>query len=177
MRRLGAALALVVVASSARAAVLQRVEVTGGGQPTVRLTLSEPTAVPEPATLAGVGDARRRLYLDLPAARGAGIPAVIPGTGPVLRVRVGQLGAKTRVVLDLAEPVPYEVDADGAAIVVALGAGSRAASPAAAPPARPAETPAVRVEPRAARGMLPAAGREHAAAPAVGPPRHGPGAA
>jgi N-acetylmuramoyl-L-alanine amidase len=142
MRRLTAALALAaLVPAGVRAAVLERVEVVGGEEPAVRLVLSGPAAATA-ERLAGAGDARRRLYLDLPATRGPGVPAVVKGSGPILRVRLGQFDARTlRVVLDLADDVPFKVGTADGVITVTLAnvaappRGRTSDAPRATPPA------------------------------------------
>jgi N-acetylmuramoyl-L-alanine amidase len=170
MRRFAAALVLGILAPGlVGAAVLERVEVIGGDEPAVRLFLSAP-ATAAPQVLGAAGDARRRLFFDLPATRGPGVPQVVAGSGPLLRVRLGQFDARTlRVVLDFAEEVPFKVgEADGALVVTLTRSTPRAAAQPAPPPsvpeahAAPPELPAAAPEPAAT--TEPSANEHHAEA-------------
>jgi N-acetylmuramoyl-L-alanine amidase len=122
--------------------VLERVEVIESGGPAVRLHLSAPAAAHTGALAAG-GGAPQRVYVDLAGAvLDTRAPAIVPGVGPLLRVRTGQFDARTaRVVLDLSGPLPYRVRDTGRTIVIELGTSSEAAPSAEPPPPAPAATP------------------------------------
>jgi N-acetylmuramoyl-L-alanine amidase len=143
VRLLAGVLVLVAAARiDAATTVLERVEVIASGGPAVRLHLSAPAAARAGALAAG-GGAPQRVYVDLAGAvLDTHAPAIVPGVGPLLRVRTGQFDARTaRVVLDLSGPLPYRVRDTGRTIVIELGTTADAA-PSAEPP-----SPAPAVEP------------------------------
>jgi N-acetylmuramoyl-L-alanine amidase len=144
--------AVVLAAGSAHAAaVLERVEVVRYPALEVRLQVSLPV-VPLARTLAADGEHPARVYLDLAdAALAPAIPGVVRGDAdPLLRVRTGQFDPTTvRVVLDLADAVPFAVRGEGRTIVVELSPAvavvphDEAAPPPSSPPISP---PAPRAE-------------------------------
>jgi len=124
MRLLAAVLLLGVAATAWGAgSVLERVEVLADRGPAVRLHLSAPAAATA-RTLPAEGDAPARIYIDLAdTARGPLTPSVLRGVGPLLRVRTGQFDpTTTRVVLDLADGVPFAVHPVARTVIVELTA-------------------------------------------------------
>jgi N-acetylmuramoyl-L-alanine amidase len=140
--------AVVLAAGWAHAAVvLERVEVVRTPALEVRLHLSSPV-VPLARTLAADGEHPARVYLDLAdAALAPAIPGVVRGAAdPLLRVRTGQFDPTTvRVVLDLADAVPFAVRGEGRTIVVELSPEVAVVphEEAAPPPLEPPSTPPV----------------------------------
>jgi N-acetylmuramoyl-L-alanine amidase len=165
------------VPALAAAPALQRIEVAAEPAAVVRLHLSEPVAL-HVRTLPPSGEAPNRVYVDLEGVVFApDVPHLVPGAGPVLRVRAAYFTPDTlRVVVDLAEATPFTVDFGSLSVAVAFtpGVGQPTArydvpaptvepAPPPAPPAAPAPAPApprpvVRVPPRSAlHPPLPAA--------------------
>ena len=153
MRRL-LVLSLVAVTLPAFAApvVLEGMEVMPGPTPGVRLTLSAPVA-----PLAHTLRLPERITLDLPGTvLGPKVRQPLAGSGPLARVRTGQLGGGTaRVVLDLSEHAPFTVETDGRVVTLVLNAAPPA-TPTPAPTAAPAEAPAPEQAPSGPRAVEPA---------------------
>jgi hypothetical protein len=112
------------------AAVLRRVTLSGGGDPSVRLELSAsvaPVAKELPATAA----APARFYLDFPQTVIA--PAVvrdIAGSGVIARLRVGQFTPDvTRVVVDLTGTGTLTTEARGGVVKVRVRQSKTVARP------------------------------------------------
>jgi N-acetylmuramoyl-L-alanine amidase len=107
---------------------------------TARLVLSAPARLVVHPIPAGEAKASR-LYLDLPQGTrlARGIARLASAAPPVAALRVGMgEGGVLRVVLDLEEPISYEVRANGRIITVALATATVEAPPAPAPsPSRP----------------------------------------
>ncbi len=124
------------------------VEVTLAGNGTLAATSQEFTKV-----------APHRLVLDFAGVSPA-VPPVVPvAKGAVERVRIASYSQKpqvTRVVIDLARPVPYTIQPSGHELKVAFGEGAAASAPAPATVAA-AEVLKPPVQPPAARESKPAA--------------------
>jgi N-acetylmuramoyl-L-alanine amidase len=126
--------AVVVLGLAGRAiaapSVLDRVEVVGSPAPAVRLHLSGP-ATASAASLGPAGDAAHRLYVDLPRTEiGPALARVVPGAGPLLRVRAGQFDKTTaRVVLDLASAVPFTIRQSGGTVTIELSVPAASSRP------------------------------------------------
>lgn len=137
--RLVPAILLLASASTARAAVLERIDTVGGGRVAVRLHLSAPVAAQTQQLPPRVG-APDRIVVDLPGTTlGTGARGVVSGRGPLLRVRTGQLDETTaRVVLDLEEPVTFRMANDDTVVTITLEAPEEA-------PSAPPTIPSVRV--------------------------------
>jgi hypothetical protein len=139
MRRL-LIVSLVAVTLPAFAApvVLERMEVVSDPAPGVRLTLSAPVA-----PLAHPLREPERITLDLPGTKvGPKVRQPLDGSGPLARIRLGQLeGGTARVVLDLTEHAPFTVETNGRVVTLVLSA--HPATPAVTEPApEPAPAPA-----------------------------------
>lgn len=121
------ALALLVTPVSVLSAprVLERIEVSSGTAATVRLHLSSPVEA-RARSLAGDGTARARVCVDLPqTSLGPSLSKVVAGTGPIVRVRIGQFDATTaRVVLDLEKELPFKLDGEGSLVIVTVEPGA-----------------------------------------------------
>src|SRR6266404_174129 len=141
---------MVVIAAPVHAGggpVVEGIEVIGDDAPAVRLHVSAPV-VPQARTLPTDGAAPRRIYVDLTGVTLApGIAHIIPGAGPLLRVRIGQFDAGTaRVVLDLERAMPFTIhQTDGTVTlelapppVAPLANATRAPAPTPAPIPTPA---------------------------------------
>lgn len=95
----------------ARAVVLDQVQLRGGAQPAVELSISGPV-VPWVRTLAATPDDPYRIYVDLAdTTLGTSVPKVLASEVPgIERVRAGQFTSTTaRVVLDTTQERPFEV--------------------------------------------------------------------
>lgn len=138
-RLLPALLVGALVGRAASGAVLERVEVEfdGGAGPVVRLQLSAPVAA-QSQTLPARAGQRDRVVVDLPGTTvGSGARGVVAGRGVLLRVRTGQFDADTaRVVLDLEEPVQFQLGQEGDVVTVTLPAPPGQGAP--VPPTIPA---------------------------------------
>lgn len=87
----------------------------------------------------------QRLVVDLEAAVSRPAASVLEGTGPILRVRLAQFQVRpyvTRVVFDLAQPLPYTVTTGASGITVTFASPEPTAS-APPPPAAAAQPPPV----------------------------------
>jgi N-acetylmuramoyl-L-alanine amidase len=148
--RVRAALALLAATlpAGAGAAVLEQVEVSTDPTLSVRLTLSEP-AVPAGHALPPGDAAPGRFYVDLPGTTlGPGMAATVNGAGAVLRVRVGQFDrGTTRVVLDLANALPFAVRSAGRIVTIEAERPVAAGAPSPAAPLRVAGLPPTAVSP------------------------------
>lgn len=182
MRRLIVAALLLRTAAGAYAAVpvLERVEVIAEPALAVRLSLSASASF-RARTLAADGDLPHRIYIDLDGATlGPETPSVVPGTGAVVRVRTGRFQPTVvRVVLDLIEPTPFRVRADGQTVVEVELGGADPEPAAKGPPAPPAVSAAPAPPPPASAAPPPPSARASAAprpapralaAPAPAPP-------
>lgn len=163
MRRLAVSLLLLAAARlHAAGPVLERVELSGGAVPVVRLHLSAAAAaIVHP--LAPDGPTPPRIYIDVAGTTlAAGAHAPLGGVGLVLRVRSGQFDTvTTRVVVELDRVLPYDFQVAGRIITLRLGSplpppvaaavvpatppAPRRAPPAAAAP--PTEPPLVVIDP------------------------------
>jgi N-acetylmuramoyl-L-alanine amidase len=115
-------LALVLAAGVAHAGtVLEGVEVVRKPGLAVRLHLSDPVQATA-RTLPAEGNRPARVYLDLPdTTLGAAAPALVSGAESLARVRTGQFDATTvRVVLDLVDPVGFDVNVQDRTLTIAL---------------------------------------------------------
>jgi hypothetical protein len=154
MRRLLVLLSFVAVALPAFAApvVLEKMEAVSDPAPGVRLTLSAPvTPVAHPLRQP------ERITLDLPGTvLGPNVRQPLTGSGPLARVRTGQLeGGRARVVLDLTEHTPFTVETNGPVVTLLLKAAP-AAAPSPAPAGAAAEAPAPAPAATAPRAVEPA---------------------
>jgi N-acetylmuramoyl-L-alanine amidase len=139
--------------------VLERIEVSGS-PPVVRLHLSAEREV-RARTLAAEGDLPSRIYLDFDGvALPPDLPRTVAGHGPLLRVRTGWFDRETvRVVLDLEQPVDFDVEPHGATVMIALTPKRRAPPVADATPPAPTAPPAppvVQAPPPVAKAPRPA---------------------
>jgi N-acetylmuramoyl-L-alanine amidase len=148
MRALAAALLLVTAGwACAEEAAVRRIEIGDHGA-VVRIHLTAETPVHARALPAAAG-APERVFVDLEGARlTATTPRVVPGDGPILRVRTGQFTPTTaRVVVDLVHAVPFRVEVGDRTVTVQLvPPAERVEAPVSTPPAPepippPAEPP------------------------------------
>jgi tetratricopeptide (TPR) repeat protein len=142
---------------------IERVEVLGQPHPAVRLVLSAP-ATPSAHALPPVrAGAPERVYLDVPgAAFDSRVRRVIPGAGPIRRVRTApQAGGTARVVIETARRLPFTLASAGDGVTVVF----------ATPPDTPAKPDVPAAVERAApvAAVVPAAPPEPAATPATTP--------
>lgn len=121
------AVAVVLVLGLARFALatnatLESAEVSAAPDLAVELDLSVPVTT-RGQSVAADDERPDRVFVDLPATVvGAKLPRVLTGTGPLLRVRIGQRDPSTvRVVLDLARPTPYAVRTVSRTVIISLG--------------------------------------------------------
>jgi len=123
---------LAAASTWANPVTVERVEVEGGAAPTVRLLFSAEPVQPFAHTLPPRQGTPARIYIDFAASRlGADVRAAQCGSGPLVRVRTGQLDASTaRIVLDLTDPVPFEMQTQGRVVTIVLGGDEGACSPA-----------------------------------------------
>ncbi|ADC63958.1 type IV pilus secretin PilQ [Allochromatium vinosum] len=122
---------LLVLAVPVSAADLQDVQFSAlpGNQVQVQLTLSGPIA--QPQTFATESPAR--IAMDLPGVNSRLASKSVPiGLGPVHSLVAVEASDRTRVVLNLTDPVPYEVSTSGNQVTIKIAARGRAAPP---PPA------------------------------------------
>jgi len=145
-------------------ALLEHVVVREGPTPGVELRLSvgvEPVARSIPAH----GGTPPRVYLDLPGTKlGPAVARESEGAGAVRKIRTGQFDPKTaRVVIELREPHPFDVQSNGGEIVVTFTGASK---PAAKAPVPAKATPAAKPSAPAPAAPAPVA----TAAPAPPPP-------
>jgi N-acetylmuramoyl-L-alanine amidase len=132
--------------------VVERVEVLPEPELAVRLHLSAATSV-RFGTVAHGEDVPDRIYVDVPGARLGRDAVAAAGAGPLLRVRTGQFEPHVaRIVLDLAQPLPFAVREDGRTVTVTLGVPAEprplaAVVPLPAPPPAAAPAPVVPAAP------------------------------
>ena len=129
---------LLVLAVPVSAADLQDVQFSAlpGNQVQVQLTLSGPIA--QPQTFATESPAR--IAMDLPGVNSRLASKSVPiGLGPVHSLVAVEASDRTRVVLNLTDPVPYEVSTSGNQVTIKIAARGRAA-PAAAQTVRTGAT-------------------------------------
>lgn len=108
--------------ASVQAAELTEVRVeTGDGQ--VRFVLDSDSRFPEPMVF--MTEQPPRLVVDLPetSTRLSG-ERVSVGSGPVQSYQALSAGGRTRLVVELARPAPYEVEITGSQMTVTLQAGA-----------------------------------------------------
>jgi type IV pilus assembly protein PilQ len=123
---------LLVLTVPVSAADLQDVQFSAlpGNQVQIQLTLSSPIA--QPQTFATESPAR--IAMDLPGVNSRLASKSVPiGLGPVHSLVAVEASDRTRVVLNLTDPVPYEVSTAGNQITIRVSARGRAA------PAAPAQ--------------------------------------
>jgi N-acetylmuramoyl-L-alanine amidase len=181
VRRVGVLWLVVLTAARARAAVpvLERVELSGGGAPVVRLHLSaDATAIVHP--LAPDGPTPARVYVDIKGANlSPGARTPLAGKGPVLRVRSGQFDpTTTRVVVELDRVLPYDFTVAGRTITLRFTApptaGAAALPPAPAVPPPPSAEPPPLAVPPPSRAPTPSV--HEAPPPSSAAPEHAPAA-
>lgn len=125
---------LLVLAAPSLAADLQDVQFSTlpGNQVQIQLNLSAP--VTQPQTFATESPAR--IAMDLPGVNSRLASKSVPiGLGPVHSLVAVEASDRTRVVLNLTDPVPYEVSTSGNRITIKVAGQSRAAPP--VPPPAP----------------------------------------
>ncbi|WP_420825819.1 type IV pilus secretin PilQ [Thiocystis violacea] len=109
-----------------------------GGQVEIQLNLTGPVSTPE--TFATESPAR--IAMDFPGVtsqlEGKSVPI---GIGAVHSLVAVEASDRTRVVLNLTDPVPYEVSASGNRVTIKVANQSKAAVVAPAPPPPPVEAP------------------------------------
>ena len=107
-----------------------------GSQVQIQLTLSAP--IDKPETFAT--DAPARIAIDLPGVTSKLARKSIPiGIGSVHSLVAVEASDRTRVVLNLTDPTPYEVSTSGNRIIIKVAEqGSRTSAPPAPQPAAPA---------------------------------------
>lgn len=140
---------LMILAAPIWAVDLQEVQFSSlpGQQVQIQLGLSAP--IPEPQTFATESPAR--IAMDLPGVSSRLASKSVPiGLGAVHSLVAVESGGRTRVVLNLTDPVPYQVSTQGNQVIVKVG-GQRQPVPAApvtgqparaqTPSAQTAETP------------------------------------
>lgn len=145
-----ASMLLMALAMPTLGADLQDVQFAAlpGNQVQIQLNLSGPVA--QPQTFATESPAR--IAMDLPGVNSRLASKSIPiGLGPVHSLVAVEASDRTRVVLNLTDPVPYEVSTAGNQITIKVATKGRVASPPPSP--APAESQAVRT---AATGQSPA---------------------
>ena len=115
------------VAQDARS--IQSVEHVALGTNSVRVSVRLDGDVPEPSTFFVEDPAR--LSVDLPATRlGAGVGRVHRiNIGATRSLALAEAQGRTRAVLELTEPLPYEVRRDGRELVILVNAEQRAPAP------------------------------------------------
>ena len=144
-----ASILLVTLAMPTLAADLQDVQFAAlpGNQVQIQLNLSGPVA--QPQTFATESPAR--IAMDLPGVNSRLASKSVPiGLGPVHSLIAVEASGRTRVVLNLTDPVPYDVSTSGNQITIKVATQGRTAStPAPAPAATQAVPTAARAEARA----------------------------
>ena len=133
----GALLALLSSVAEAADLTAMNFNALGGDKVEIRLTLSEPVAVPRAFTT----DNPARLSLDLPSVTLALDKKSMPiGAGFARSVSVAEAQGRTRVVVNLEQQVPYTARADGNDLVILLGeaGGSTAVATTSSTAAKPA---------------------------------------
>lgn len=137
---------------------IERIEVLGQPHPAVRVALSAPAAPVAHALPAG-GGAPERVYLDVPGAvLGPRVRAVIPGVGPLRRVRSARRADGTaRVVIETTRRLPFTLATAGDGVTVVFAAPEVAPVEPVAP-AQPQPAPNETAEParQASRSEEPA---------------------
>ncbi|MCK7575617.1 MAG: type IV pilus secretin PilQ [Chromatiales bacterium] len=119
---------LLVLTAPVSATDLQDVQFSAlpGNQVQIQLTLSSPVA--QPQTFATESPAR--IAMDLPGVNSRLASKSVPiGLGPVHSLVAVEAGDRTRVVLNLTDPVPYEVSTAGNQVTIKVAARGRAAPP------------------------------------------------
>lgn len=126
---------LIFLVSSLQASELTDIRVeTAPGE--VRLTLSSPDGFPDPTVF--MTEQPPRMVIDLPgtSSRISG-DRVTVSRGPVQSYQALGAGGRTRLVVDLARPVPYEVEIAGRELTLILATDAVAAPTLARPAGRP----------------------------------------
>ena len=128
-----------------------------GGKVEIQLTMSEPVSAPE--TFATESPAR--IAMDFPGVTNQLDNKTLPiGVGAVHSLIAVEASDRTRVVLNLTDPAPYEVSASGNTIRVSVDTQGRVASAPPAPPPPPPvsaatqPSPAVAAQPSAQRSSV-----------------------
>jgi type IV pilus assembly protein PilQ len=127
-----ASMLLIALAMPTLAADLQDVQFATlpGNQVQIQLNLSGPVA--QPQTFATESPAR--IAMDLPGVNSRLASKSVPiGLGPVHSLVAVEASDRTRVVLNLTDPVPYEVSTAGNQITIRVAAKDRAIQPAPVP--------------------------------------------
>jgi type IV pilus assembly protein PilQ len=136
-----ASMLLMALAMPTLATDLQDVQFAAlpGNQVQIQLNLSGQVA--QPQTFATESPAR--IAMDLPGVNSRLASKSVPiGLGPVHSLVAVEASDRTRVVLNLTDPVPYEVSTSGNQITIKVATQGRVAPP--APVSSPAESQAVR---------------------------------
>ncbi len=127
MRVLLVVLALVAVGSASagtKTVSVRKVEALEGVDTVVKIQLSGPLpGTPRTRMLRKGGGQPDRIAIDLPGAdlHGKASRTATVGWGGLQRIRLGRPDARTaRVVLDLDQPVDFDLDHDGAVVRVTL---------------------------------------------------------
>ena len=144
MRLWGLLAGIVGLMSTLQASELTDIRVdTAPGE--VRLTLTGPQGFPEPTVF--LTEQPPRIVVDLPGT-GSRVPGdrVTVSRGPVQTYQALSAGGRTRVVVDLARPVPYEVEIAGQEMTLILATDSAAAPTMASPAGRPVGASAFRIQ-------------------------------
>jgi len=148
--------------------LLERIEFSSD-PPRLRLELSKPVN-PIAGTRPAEAGKPPRVALNLPrAAMGAAVPAVLPASGPVLRVRTKEIRpGVVQVVADLRQAMTFRVERNGKTITVALAPKPETRTPTAPAKPTPAATAAAPHDTKAA--SAPVGSAEPTAAPTDKPP-------
>lgn len=144
-----------LIATPALAVELRDVQFSSlpGNQVQIQLNLTGPIAQPE----AFATDSPARIALDLPGVNSQLASKSVPiGLGPVHSLVAVEASNRTRVVLNLTDPMPYEVSTAGNQITIKVAGQARANSASASSPvanaaAAQSEAPAWTQPPRAQR--------------------------
>jgi len=128
-----AILAVAIVASAADPVRVEKIEALEGDETVIKVTLSAPLPSPPHATLIPKDkDLPDRLAIDLPGAtlKNKRSREAEVGWGGVKKMRLGSTDERSaRLVLDLTEPMKYEVTADGPILNVTLRPAREAPAP------------------------------------------------
>ncbi|MGE5153283.1 MAG: AMIN domain-containing protein, partial [Bdellovibrio bacteriovorus] len=146
----GLPLLLGALSAPAAAADLQDVQFAAlpGNRVEIQLTLSEP--VPDPETFST--DSPARIALDFPGVSSKLDRKAVPiGVGAVHSLVAVEASDRTRVVLNLNDPVPYQVTTSGNRVTVRLNSGDGDTGPMAPLPQGPTTAARAAPQPVAAR--------------------------
>ncbi|HMA98204.1 MAG TPA: type IV pilus secretin PilQ [Wenzhouxiangella sp.] len=118
--------ALVILAASVQASELQQISATvDDGE--ARLVLTGDSGFAEPTVFST--ESPPRLVIDLPdTASSIDAAKVVVGAGPLLAYQAISAGGRTRVVVDLENVLPYEIEMVGSTLAVVMDASGAADS-------------------------------------------------